>query len=207
MAVKFDIEGEFEIPRTRRPGAWTIERENILAFWENCEHLANRVGCYIFGIRAGRGIIPCYVGKSACGFRQEVFTPHKLVHYHREIASTRKGTPVMFFAVAEISRGRVNGRAIEECERELIGLAIRTNPDLANTRSTGGPQFYIPHVTQAARGRKSEPTLQFLRTMGLEPAHTREPSEAKAEATTHTDNSDLAFGEAAASPPVAVMSA
>ncbi len=168
MAVKFEIAGPHEIPRTRKPGGWAIERDDIRAFWQSCFKLQDRAGCYIFGMRAGRGIMPYYVGKTAKGFGQEVFQPHKLVHYHRIMMNTSKGTPVFFFAVAEVARGRVNEQAIIACEQHLITLGVNTNPELANKRGTREPAFFIPHVTEPARGRKSGETMAFRRLMGLE---------------------------------------
>ncbi len=173
MAVKFDVEGPYEVPRTRRPGGSAIETGNIREFWNKHEHLCDRVGCYIFAMRASRGVLPGYVGKATKGFKQEVFTDHKLAAYQRYMLNTRKGTPVLFFVVAENRRGRVNLNAIADCESELITLASRTNADLENKRGTRGPSFFIPHVTAPTRGRKSKSTQGLLHTLGLEASESR----------------------------------
>lgn len=166
MPVKFEIDGPYEISRTKQPGGTLIQKENIAAFWEECD-LAGERGCYVFGVRAGRGIMPGYVGKATKCFEQEVFTPHKLVKYRDYMAKTKKGTPVMFFAVAPSGGGKSTEKAIGDCELELIFLARRTNPETVNERSISGPSFVIPHVTSPWRGRRSTETNDFMAMLGL----------------------------------------
>ena len=167
MPVRFDVDGPYVIPRTQRPGGSIITRENVSEFWAKHPDIADACGCYVFGVRNGRGIFPGYVGKAANGFGREVFQPHKLNHYHQYLAHRRKGTPVLFFLMAERNRGRLNERAISECEQELIILAKRTNPELANVRGTKGPAFVIPHITEGTRGRPSKSARELCRTLDI----------------------------------------
>lgn len=176
MVVKFTVDGPHAIERTQRPGGSIITRENITNFWYQHEDLAEERGCYVFGVRNGRGILPGYVGKASTGFAREVFQNHKLNCYYQYLAHTRKGTPVLFFVVAPRSRGKPNISAIEKCESELITLAVRTNPNLTNVRGTRGPSFVIPHVTEPTRGRPSDPARALCATLGLPVAEARTES-------------------------------
>lgn len=168
MPVRFDVDGPHVIPRTQRPGGSVITREDIAAFWAGRPDIAEACGCYVFGVRNGRGTLPGYVGKAANSFSREVFQPHKLNNYHQYLAHTRKGTPVLFFLIVAKTRGRLNERAILECEQELIMMAKRTNPDLTNIKGTREPAFIIPHVTDPARGRPSKSSLELCQTLGLD---------------------------------------
>lgn len=167
MPVRFDVEGPHVIPRTQRRGGSIITRDDIAEFWFKHPGIANECGCYVFGVRNGRGILPGYVGKAANGFVREVFQPHKLNKYLEYLAHTSKGTPVLYFLIVTRTRGKLNTRAITECERELILLAKRTNPDLANVRGTREPSFTIPHIFGTSRGRPSKSTRELCRTLGL----------------------------------------
>ena len=166
MPIQFFIKGPFGISRTKLPGATRIQKDDIAAFWEECDLAAER-GCYVFGVRAGRGILPGYVGKATRCFEQEIFTAHKLNKYHDYLAKTKKGTPVMFFAVAPDGGGKSTENAIGECELELIYLARHTNPETVNERGIKGPSFSIPHVTGDGRGRPSAATNEFLKMLDL----------------------------------------
>ena len=167
MTLLLKIDGPHIVPRTPLPGGLVITKNDIARFWDELGDLADECGCYVFGIRAGRGIMPGYVGKAARRFRQEVFTSHKLVKYQTYMARTRKGTPVLFFAVAQRARGRINETAISHCELELINLAWRTNPDLENERGLKGPSFVIPHVTEPVRGKPSAAAKSFCAMLDL----------------------------------------
>lgn len=133
MPLLMKVDGPYKVPRTSLPGGWVIEREDIATFWHQCPHLAQERGCYVFAIRAGRAALPAYVGKATKSFSQEIFHTHKLNKYQHCMARTLRGTPLLYFVVAQRSRGQVNQRAIADCEFELINLAWRTNPDLKST--------------------------------------------------------------------------
>jgi hypothetical protein len=62
--------------------------------------LLDKRGCYVFGIRAGKGFTPAYAGKATKKFKNEVFGHHKLAKYQRYLADVAKGTPVLFFVIS-----------------------------------------------------------------------------------------------------------
>ena len=104
--------------------------------------LSDAVGCYIFAIRAGRGVLPWYVGKTErASFRKEVFTPHKLVLY-AEALHGRKGTGLIYFLPNVTPGGKFRKPslnkvpAIGALEELLIATCLQRNTDLLNKRTT-----------------------------------------------------------------------
>ena len=58
MATVFEIVGPREVPVYQGKAGRTITDENVRQFWEENDTLAKRRGCYVFGIRAGKGLTP-----------------------------------------------------------------------------------------------------------------------------------------------------
>ena len=104
--------------------------------------VSGSIGCYIFSVRAGRGILPWYVGLAEKqSFRKECFTSHKLVHYNNVLAS-QKGTPMMTFISKYTPGGKLlnptgnEHRDIKFLERMLISNCLQRNPCVSNARDT-----------------------------------------------------------------------
>jgi hypothetical protein len=135
----YKISGPFDIPVHKGKGGKFIGDEQVQEFWNTHPQFRKRRGCYIFGVKAPRGYSPGYVGKAAKTFEQEVFTLHKLNHYHGFLADYGKGKPVMFFILSPRQRGKPNASQITEVERYLIELASTANEDLRNVRDITPP--------------------------------------------------------------------
>jgi hypothetical protein len=58
-------------------------------FCEKNQEIADLRGCYVFAMRVGGGTTPYYVGRATKTFRQEVFTPEKLMKYVRCVTDNR----------------------------------------------------------------------------------------------------------------------
>lgn len=61
--------------------------EYLKQFWEEIDEeypgLSCACGCYVFATRAGKGVIPWYVGKTEKqSFAKECFYSHKINHYN-----------------------------------------------------------------------------------------------------------------------------
>lgn len=108
---------------------------------------ARGIGCYMFTL--GREAIkPWYIGKTWCqgGFRDEIFTGHKLNHYNTALAGRRGPPQIFLFPLItrhfhddewELSQDRTSTkRLIGWLERTLIGMALTQNPKLMNSRDT-----------------------------------------------------------------------
>ena len=108
------------------------------------------IGCYAFCISNGQKVRPWYVGKTLAqgGFRDEVFTPHKILHYTEILnpqdkeKSYRRGKPciLLFPLVSDtwrLSKSRANSDGyVDWLETTLIGMALSQNPEIANTSKT-----------------------------------------------------------------------
>ena len=108
MATLFHVHGPLVVPYYQGKAGRTITDENVREFWTANAEMAKKRGCYVFGIRAGKGYTPGYVGKATKNFRQETYAPHKLARYQQFLADYRKGTPVMFLVVAPLKKGVPN---------------------------------------------------------------------------------------------------
>ena len=78
-----------------------VNRRMCARFWQSVEQgepgLAKAVGCYVFGIRAGRGAKPWYVGKTEMrSFKGECLTPDKLNKYNEALNGRRSGTAIPY---------------------------------------------------------------------------------------------------------------
>ena len=64
MATTFSVDGPREVPVYQGKAGPTITDENIQRFWNENKDVAAHRGCYVFGVRAGKGWTPAYVGKA-----------------------------------------------------------------------------------------------------------------------------------------------
>jgi hypothetical protein len=144
--MKYTIHGPFQIKMNKRTGL--VDRGKIAkdSFWDMIEiteeFLPSSCGCYLFAIRAAKGIKPWYVGLAAKqSFKKECFTPQKINIYNDALAN-RKGTPLIFLISKRTKSGRLskpsrNGhRDIMYLETLLIGTAIEKNSELMNIKKT-----------------------------------------------------------------------
>ena len=161
------VKGPCKVPYYAGRGGRSITDENIVEFWERNEKYKSRKGCYVFAIRAGKGFTPGYVGKATKGFKGEVFQHHKLSRYQQFLADYAKGTPVLFFLVAPLQKGKPNSSQISKIEKYLIDLAMTANPDLMNERGTKVPRWGIQGVIRGKKGKTSSATQAFRTMLGI----------------------------------------
>lgn len=152
----FEVLGPYPIPFEKRRGGRHIP-SMCPDFWEAHPNVANRRGCYVFAMRAGRGFRPVYVGKAVKQtFSSECFAAHKTgEHYNPALLDTLKGTPVMFFVALPAGRGKPNAKRIADLESFLIQLGVARNPDLSNIRGRSEKQWSIRGVVRGKRGKPS----------------------------------------------------
>jgi hypothetical protein len=153
MSTTFTVEGPLAVPFTRKKGGRVISSNDADKFWHKYKYLANCRGCYVFGVKAGRGSTPGYVGKASKTFRQEIFTEHKRNRYIEHLAEYRKGAPVLFFLKAPSRRGKPNIKHIGELERFLIRLARAANPNLKNERLRQEEDWRIAGMVRSGKGK------------------------------------------------------
>jgi hypothetical protein len=102
----FSVHGPFKVPLEPNKGRKMVAK-NLSAFWSGVDELRGRRGVYLFGIRAGKGITPVYVGMAARrSFEAEAFEAHKRAdHYNPALIDYQRGNPVMFFVAHPEDRG------------------------------------------------------------------------------------------------------
>ena len=92
--MKFKIYGPFEIPRYNKNGL--LDDKAVKKFWNEAGECSKACGCYLFAVKAAKGIKPWYVGAAnQLTFSQEALKKEKLKMYDN-IISKRKGTPILF---------------------------------------------------------------------------------------------------------------
>ena len=162
----FRISGPFKVPVESLPNGRMVSND-LGTFWEDSEAGSSR-GCYVFAIRAGKGYTPVYVGKTTKSFGQECFTPHKLAkHYGPALLQYKRGSPVMFFVVQDVQRGRPNVTDIAELEKFLIRVGVSRNPGLSNASGTKQEAWSIPGVLRGGRGKPNRAAQEFKRLLDL----------------------------------------
>lgn len=174
--MKYYPYGPLEIPLTKRRVAYR-NKNPLSLFWDQFDELlpgvSEAVGCYIFSIRAGKGIRPWYVGMAEKqSFRKECFAPHKLLNYN-DCLSDRKGTPVLTLLPKLTATGRfakkgANGhRDIRFLENMLISTCLQRNTELLNIKSTKLlKELEVPGLINTPRGRNNSEIIEFQKLIG-----------------------------------------
>jgi len=166
----FEVLGPFEIIPSRNKVARRIEKD-CSGFWQahpKANAARNRIGCYVFAIRAAKGYRPVYVGKTWNGFAKEIFGSHQRDYYNAELASIAKGTPVFFFVTHPAGRGKPNKRMIRDIEEFLIQVAVAKNPNVRNVIGRSEKKWGITGVIRSGQGKAKKSATEFKKTMGME---------------------------------------
>ena len=92
-------------------------------------------GCYVFAMRAGKGMTPWYVGQSKSGFKGEVFQRTKQDHYVAVKSSYKKGTAILFLITrftngGKIMKGQLPKPEADYIERFFIVQNLRKEPPI-----------------------------------------------------------------------------
>ncbi|MBI2165178.1 MAG: hypothetical protein HYU29_02090 [Chloroflexi bacterium] len=166
---EFVVHGPFKVPFSRPPaGGKTVTTDRLNEFWNQMQvGVPERPGCYIFGIRASRGMTPVYVGETANNMRAECFTPRNLNIYNQALGEYRKGTPIMFLLVRSSQRGQIDKKEIHDLQNYLIDIAFNKNPNLYNRQGKRTPKWNIRGMIRGGQGRPSEDVKSFKIMMGM----------------------------------------
>ncbi len=167
MATIFGVAGPYQVPVYQGKAARTITDDNAKEFWKKNPDLASKKGAYVFGVRAGKGSTPAYVGRATKSFRQEVFAPHKLTKYQQSLADYQKGTPILFFLAVPKKKGATNTAHIKALENFLIQTGLAANPDLLNVKGTRTEEWGIGGVIRGGKGKPSKAARQFKTFMKI----------------------------------------
>jgi len=166
--TQFICHGPYKIATTKQKVGRTISKTNISQFWSVGAALAKSAGCYVFGVRAGKGITPLYVGKATKGFAQETFAADKLNKYHHGLSQYKRGTPVLFFLSPPTSKkGKTNLKHITALEKVLIQQGALANPHLINVHYRKIPKWGINGVLRSTTKNPSKHAKAFRDFMGF----------------------------------------
>ena len=123
-----------------------LSKDALAAFWEREKDeselpIDTAVGCYIYAIRAGKGVTPWYVGQAKKSFGQEVFALDKYKKYAEHYAGIKKGTPIVLLIIRQTPKGKIENVKIAKAEADwvedyLIRCALDKNPHLLNKQKT-----------------------------------------------------------------------
>jgi hypothetical protein len=165
---EFSVQGPFTVPLEPNKHGKMVAKD-LAAFWKAVGETRGRKGVYVFGMRAGKGITPIYVGQAVKQtFEEEAFTKHKRTdHYNPALLDYLKGNPVMFFVVHPQTRGKTNAKLIDAVETFFIDVASAKNPDLSNVRKKPDHKWRVRGVVRGKPGEGSESTSTFKRAVGL----------------------------------------
>ena len=162
---RFEVHGPFKVPFQANAGGKAITSKEAKAFWMANPAFARSKGCYIFAIKASKGMKPLYVGKATRTFAGEVFTPHKLAKYMTALSYSKKGTPLLFLLCHPTGKGATNKSNIDDLESFLIQEGMRANPQLVNERKTRPDAWSIAGVLRDGRGKPSRAAQDLKRLL------------------------------------------
>ena len=160
----YETYGEFEVPYKAGKGGKIVFKEGLNKFWNDLDEkhrsLSIGRGCYIFAIRASKGMKPWYVGQTKKTFRDECFQPTKLNHYNNVLSNTAKGTPVLILVARHTPKGKfsknLNVKEADFVEQLFITHALSKNNDLMNKKDTRFLRdLQIPGVLNSPKGKPS----------------------------------------------------
>lgn len=145
------VYGEFQIPCETQNNVKRIRNEDKKQFIDDMHEewpgLLQKMGVYIFCIRAARGTLPWYVGKTSRSLEQEILDPDKLVKYNDVLFARRQGVPCFYFLAPKSKTGKkVSQSYLPAIEEFFIATAYERNRDLANIKSTSGYAWCIDGI-------------------------------------------------------------
>lgn len=165
MPTLFTIHGPIEVPVYQGKAGRTITKDEVEAFWKSNSSHAHQRGCYVFGIRAGKGFTPGYVGKATKSFKQELFANDKLAKYQRFLIDYVKGTPTLFLLVYSVKKGKPNTKHVTDLEKFLIQLGMSANPEILNIKGTQTEEWGVQGMLRAGKGKPSTSAKRFKKMM------------------------------------------
>ena len=165
--AKFEVDGPLRVPVYKGANGRIVRADEGDEFFKKHRKLKGRRGCYVFGIRAGRGVTPVYVGKATKTFGQECFTPHKLGKCDEALVECLKGTLVLYFLVAPNGKGRPATNQIADLESFLINVSVAKNPGLLNDKGTKKADWSISGVIRPSRGQPTKAARSLKSALGL----------------------------------------
>lgn len=175
--MNFQIHGPFEVPRVN--GLIDNSVASQKAFWATIHKkvpgLSQACGCYIFAIKAKRGSLPWYVGRTTKRtFKGEAMGAHQVNHYNQALGKKVGVNPQLFFVSkltpsARLAKpSRNSHKDIEFLETFLFGIALKRNSALRNAKNTKFlKHLVVPGVINSPQRPPTTPERALKSTFGL----------------------------------------
>lgn len=168
-ARKFTVSEIIDVPYDLANGIKRINKKQARKKMKEFREYTDERGCYVFGIRAGKGCTPIYVGKAAKqALRTEVFSADKLEKFNNALFRYRKGTPVVAFVVPEKKRGVPPASLIDEMEGVLIQRAYAKNRKIENENGIYLCGWFIAGAINRGKGKPTEKSKAFCQLVGID---------------------------------------
>jgi hypothetical protein len=142
--MNFEIYGPYKLPKKCQNGLLDKKqaKSSLINSGDNPPTELSGCGCYIFAVKAAKGIKPWYVGKAVKqSFEKECLKTHQLNIYNDVIAG-RKGNPLLLLIALKTPKGKfakpgsAHQKKIDFLETILIGAALKRNRSLMNVQKT-----------------------------------------------------------------------
>ena len=175
----FDVYGPFTLKRFGIKKLITNETlDSLISTIEKTQSgLSGACGCYVFGIRAGKGIKPWYVGQAnKTTLVKEALNSSNREKYNK-LLDDRSGTPVLFLLprmtpeqnrFAKPTSKEVGLKSIHFLEEWLIASALQRNPELVNDKKTFFlRELSVKGIFNARHGEATTPSTALKKLLGV----------------------------------------
>lgn len=165
--AKFIVKGPIEVPTKKQAGGGKhIDQSGVDKLVEKHATL-EKMGCYIFSLKAGKGSKPLYVGKTARTIIKEAFSDRNRLYVGIKFSEHRRGT-LQIWTITPVGRGRAPVNEIKDIEKEITEIASIKNPDLINTQNRAKKRNWsIEGVVQPKPGPRSTEAKGFRKMVGI----------------------------------------
>ena len=185
--MKFHVYGPFTLKPSKSTNL--ITNESLVSLIgdveETEEGLSDACGCYVFGVKASKGIVPWYVGQAnKTALVKEALNSTNREKYNSVMTKSdgptamakRHGTPILFLLPNLTPQGRFakktsksNGlESINFLEEWLIASALQKNPEMINDKKT----YFLRNICvtglfNGERGKATKSSSELKRALGL----------------------------------------
>ncbi len=174
--MNFDVYGPYEIARFTPKKL--ITKESCTDLQSRLSEFDTSCGCYIFAMRAGKGIKPWYVGQAnKSSLIQEALNPSNIVKFNTDVLSRFKGTPVIFFlplltgnkkVFAKPTKRKEGRKSVDFLEEWLIASALQKNPSLINKQKTKFLRdIHVRGIFNPVQGEADDHSAALKKTLNL----------------------------------------
>jgi hypothetical protein len=164
----FYVSRAFEVPIIKKTKKYrVVDKSKLENFWGDANEYVSYIGCYVFSLKASRGELPYYVGRTTKqGFGKECFASHKINGHYTDILNIYKGTPYLRFVYLEAGRGPIPSWVIDDLEFHLIANAAVRNRKLSNKTGRNGDDWVIDGIDKG-KGRPTIAAKELKKIIGL----------------------------------------